>query len=66
MFKKEEIVTVPDQSVKSYETYNMAVKAMDEGDYFAANKFKEAETLIPVIEDAAKKFDNVSLLSLLN
>ena len=53
--KKEEIVTVPDQSVKSYETYNMAVKAMDEGDYFfAANKFKEAETLIPVIEDAAK------------
>ena len=44
----------------------MAVKAMDEGDYFfAANKFKEAETLIPVIEDA-KKFDNVSLLSLLN
>ena len=55
MFKKEEIVTVPDQSVKSYETYNMAVKAMDEGDYFfAANKFKEAETLIPVIEDAAK------------
>ena len=53
--KKEEIVTVPDQSIKSYETYNMAVKAMDEGDYFfAANKFKEAETLIPVIEDAAK------------
>ena len=53
--KKEKIVSTPDLSKKSYETYNIAIEAMNEGDYFfAANKFKEAETLIPVIEDAAK------------
>ena len=53
--KKDKITSVPDQSKKSYETYNDAVKSMEEGDYFyAANKFKEAETLIPSIEDAAK------------
>ena len=53
--KKTEINTTPIAADKGYETYNEAVKAMDNGDYFyAANKFKESETIIPRVEDAAK------------
>ena len=53
--KKEEIVTIPIGSDKGYEAYNQAIQSIEKGDYFyAATKFKEAETILPNINDAAK------------
>ena len=54
--KKESIIeSAPNNSEKSFEIYQEAVEALDNGQYFyASGKFSEAENILPKVEDAAK------------
>ena len=53
--KKEPVVINPALKEMSYEVYNEAVDAMNEGKYFfASKKFSEAEVILPKIEYSAK------------
>ena len=53
--KKEELSTKPPDEKESYKIYREALEAMNKGEYFfAANKFSEAEKILPIIEHSAK------------
>ena len=53
--KKEEISVKPPDDKESYKMYSDALEAMNEGEFFfAAQKFSEAEKVLPVIEHSAK------------
>ena len=54
--KKESVVNIqPNNEDKSFEIYNEAIKALDEGQYYyASNKFLEAENILPKVELSAK------------
>lgn len=53
--KKDEISIKPPDEQKSYELYEEAINAMNEGEFFfAANKFAEAESILPLVEHSAK------------
>ena len=54
--KKESAINIkPDDGEKSFEIYNEAIKALEEGQYYyASNKFLEAETILPKVELSAK------------
>ena len=53
--KKEEISTKPPDEAESYRIYNEALEAMNENEFFfAAQKFSEAEKILPVVDHAAK------------
>ena len=53
--KKEKLVETPDGREKSFQIYQEALDAFDEGQYFyASNKFLEAENILPTIEASAK------------
>tara|TARA_B100001057_G_scaffold499074_1_gene608395 strand:- start:7256 stop:8098 length:843 start_codon:yes stop_codon:yes gene_type:complete len=53
--KKEEASFKPPDETKSYLIYEEALEAMEKREYFfAANKFSEAEKILPVIEHSAK------------
>ena len=53
--KKEVETNIPTSKDKAFQTYQEAVIAMDNGEYFfASKKFKEAEEIMPKIEFAAK------------
>ena len=53
--KKEELSNKPPDLNQSYEIYKEGLDAMDNGDFFfAANKFSEAEKILPVVEHSAK------------
>ncbi len=53
--KKDDISIKPPDEQKSYELYEKAINAMNEGDFFfAANKFEEAENILPLVEHSAK------------
>ena len=53
--KKEEISVKPPDNKESYNIYGQALEAMNEGEFFfAAQKFSEAEKILPVVEHSAK------------
>ena len=53
--KKEEISVKPPDNKESYKIYGQALEAMNEGEFFfAAEKFSEAEKILPVVEHSAK------------
>ena len=53
--KNETVITEPTNEEKAADIYAEAVKALDEGDaYYAGNKFKEVENLVPQTKWAAK------------
>ncbi len=53
--KKKEISTKPPDEEQSYKIYEEGLDAMNKGEYFfAAQKFSEAEKILPVIEHSAK------------
>ncbi len=53
--KKEVISNKPPDDKESYKIYEEALVAMDKGDFFfAANKFSEAEKILPIVEHSAK------------
>ena len=53
--KKEELSNKPPDLNQSYEIYKEGLDAMNNGDFFfAANKFSEAEKILPVVEHSAK------------
>ena len=53
--KKEEISVKPPSDKESYKMYSEALEAMNEREFFfAAQKFSEAEKVLPVIEHSAK------------
>ncbi len=53
--KKEEISVKPPTNENSYKIYNEALGAMNEREFFfAAQKFSEAEKVLPVVEHSAK------------
>ena len=53
--KKEELSNKPPDLNQSYQIYKEGLDAMDSGDFFfAANKFSEAEKILPVVEHSAK------------
>ena len=53
--KKEVETNIPTSKDKAFQTYQEAVIAMNNGEYFfASKKFKEAEEIMPKIEFAAK------------
>ena len=53
--KKEIISNKPPDDKESYKIYEEALAAMDKGDFFfAANKFSEAEKILPIVEHSAK------------
>ena len=53
--KKEDISIKPADEQESFEIYAKAIKAMNEGEFFfAANKFAEAENILPLVEQSAK------------
>ena len=53
--KSETVITEPTNEEKAADIYAEAVKALDEGDaYYAGNKFKEVENLVPQTKWAAK------------
>ena len=53
--KKEIETNIPISKEKAFETYEEAVVAMNNGEYFfASKKFLEAEEIMPKIEFAAK------------
>ena len=53
--KKEELSVKPPDENESYVLYKDALDAMNKGEYFfAANKFSEAEKILPIIEHSAK------------
>ena len=53
--KKEDLSVKPPEQEESYKIYNEALDAMNKGEFFfAAQKFSEAEKILPVIEHSAK------------
>ena len=55
MCKKEEVKFKPPDENKSYEIYNEALNALNGGEYFlAAQKFSEAEKILPIVDQSAK------------
>ena len=53
--KKEEVSVKPPDNKESYKMYSEALKAMNEREFFfAAEKFSEAEKILPVVEHSAK------------
>ena len=53
--KKEEISVKPPDDKESYKIYGQALEAMNEREFFfAAQKFSEAEKILPVVEHSAK------------
>ncbi len=53
--KKEEISVKPPDDKESYKIYSEALEAMNRREFFfAANKFSEAEKILPVVEHSAK------------
>ncbi len=53
--KEPKLNTETNNLEKSFEIYNEAVKALDEGQYYyASNKFLEAENILPKVEFSAK------------
>ena len=53
--KKEEISVKPPDNKEAYKIYGQALEAMNEGEFFfAAQKFSEAEKILPVVEHSAK------------
>ncbi len=53
--KKEVISNKPPDDKQSYKIYEEGLEAMNKGEFFfAANKFSEAEKILPVIEHSAK------------
>ncbi len=53
--KKKEISVKPPSNKESYKIYSDALDAMNEGEFFfAAQKFSEAEKVLPVVEHSAK------------
>ncbi len=53
--KKEELSNKPPDLNQSYKIYKEGLDAMDSGDFFfAAQKFSEAEKILPVVEHSAK------------
>ena len=53
--KKEELSNKPTDLNQSYKIYKEGLDAMNNGDFFfAANKFSEAEKILPVVEHSAK------------
>ena len=53
--KKEIISNKPPDDKESYKIYEEALAAMDNGEFFfAANKFSEAEKILPIVEHSAK------------
>ncbi len=53
--KKEDISVKPPDEDKSYEIYKEGLDAMNKGEFFfAAQKFSEAEKILPVVEHSAK------------
>lgn len=53
--KKGEVEFKPPDENKSYEIYNEALNALNEGEYFfAAQKFSEAEKILPIVDQSAK------------
>ena len=53
--KKEVISNKPPDDKESYKIYEEGLEAMNRGEFFfAANKFSEAEKILPVIEHSAK------------
>ena len=53
--KKEVISNKPPDDKESYKIYEEGLEAMNKGEFFfAANKFSEAEKILPVIEHSAK------------
>ena len=52
--KNEDALKPPDEN-KSYEIYNEALNALNNGEYFfAAQKFSEAEKILPLVDQSAK------------
>ena len=65
VLKKEELSIKPPDEGKAYEIYNDALTSMKKGEFFyAANKFSEAEKILPVIEHSAKSIFNDRILLL--
>jgi len=53
--KEPDVKAEADNVEKSFEVYNEAVKALEEGQYYyASNKFLEAENILPKVEFSAK------------
>ncbi len=53
--KKEELSNKPPDEKESYKIYKEGLDAMNDGElFFAAQKFSEAEKILPVIEHSAK------------
>ena len=53
--KKEEISVKPPDEKESYKIYKEGLDAMEQGDFFfAAQKFSEAEKILPIVEHSAK------------
>jgi len=53
--KGKEVVSEPTDEEKALEIYDVAVKALDEGDaFYAGNKFREVENLVPQSKWAEK------------
>ena len=53
--KKEVISSKPPDDKESYKIYEEGLEAMNRGEFFfAANKFSEAEKILPVVEHSAK------------
>ena len=53
--KEEELVVNPPNENEAYEIYKEALNAMNEREFFfAAQKFSEAETILPEVEQSAK------------
>jgi len=53
--KKDELIINPPNEDEAYQIYQEAVEAVNDREYFfAAQKFSEAETILPEIEQSAK------------
>ena len=53
--KKEEISVKPPDEKESYKIYKEGLDAMEQGEFFfAAQKFSEAEKILPIVEHSAK------------
>ena len=53
--KEQVISTGPADKDQAFEVYKLAVKSMNEGEYFfASKKFSEAEVILPTVEYSAK------------
>ena len=53
--KKKEISVKPPDQKESYKIYKEGLDAMEQGEFFfAAQKFSEAEKILPIVEHSAK------------